>query len=97
VHLRWSVDACRRYKALEAAMAALKHASGVEEKRATKAKVNKLKGEFDTAGLHAVKNPMWDDKYTDAYQNRSLSPLHVAKGTLKDLVERCLCEVYEAC
>ena len=39
------------------------------------------------AGVHGVELPQWQETYTDAYQNTSISPLHVLKGTYKDLIE----------
>ena len=45
------------------------------------------KAALDAAGVHGVELPQWKETYTDAYQNTSISPLHVLKGTYKDLLQ----------
>jgi|TARA_B110000093_G_C12894173_1_gene377448 hypothetical protein len=39
------------------------------------------------AGVHGVELPQWQESYTDAYQNTSISALHVLKGVYKDTIE----------
>ena len=47
-------------------------------------------------GLNEVRLLQWSERYTDAYQNVSLSPLHVLKGVYADEVDYQLLTLYNS-
>ena len=70
--------------------------SADEAKRTAKVLMSQLEAEIKDAGLNVHVHPLWDDLYIDGYQNVSISPLHVKKGTYKDIIQWTLLAVYNA-
>jgi hypothetical protein len=67
-----------------------------QERAAARRVIKDAKPELERAGVHARECQLWLNEYLD-YDNVSISPPHVLKGTYHDTIQWTLRAVYNAC